>query len=184
MKTTNEMIAIMQAYAEGAEIEVLRSDGWVAAPSPQWNWNIVQYRVKPKQLKWCDNIPKGGILCEVWDETKYEEVDVITQYALESAPDYPFLSETEHYKNARPFTKSEILVLLNNAPEEDQQMSQLTFTIEDEDNIPQELIDAIANGDHIQVETVIGWVDVEDVSFRTLNTYKVVINDHKKRISR
>lgn len=42
-----------------------------------------------------------------------------------------------------------------------------TYIIEDEANIPQELIDAVSQGKTIQVntETIVGWIDV-DPEFR------------------
>ena len=50
MKTTAKMIAVMQAYEDGKEIEYY-SDGcseWKKATTPAWNWYTTDYRVKPK----------------------------------------------------------------------------------------------------------------------------------------
>ena len=50
MKTTQEMIAVMQAYADGKEIELLNSTGkWRTVSAPSWNWDIHVYRVKETQ---------------------------------------------------------------------------------------------------------------------------------------
>lgn len=48
MKTIQEKIAVMQAFAEGKEIEVQVEGGseWVEATNPEWNWMIFDYRVK------------------------------------------------------------------------------------------------------------------------------------------
>lgn len=47
MKTTKEMIAVMQAYVDGKEIEILNSMGnWITVIEPFWNWQIINYRVK------------------------------------------------------------------------------------------------------------------------------------------
>jgi hypothetical protein len=54
-------------------------------------------------------------------------------------------------------------------------VSEPTFTIEDEDNIPRELLDATTNGDRIQIDSAIGWIDIEDPEFRTLNTYRILL---------
>lgn len=49
MKTIQEQIAVMQAYAEGKQIESKsRNNGyWVDVESePNWNWHCFDYRVK------------------------------------------------------------------------------------------------------------------------------------------
>lgn len=49
--TTSEMIAVMQAYEEGKEIE-FRSKGssaWHGA-NPKWNWAEYEYRVAPVKI--------------------------------------------------------------------------------------------------------------------------------------
>ena len=52
MKTTKEMIEVMQAYVRGEEIEERyfdeSKDYWVACGTPIWDWNNFDYRVKPK----------------------------------------------------------------------------------------------------------------------------------------
>lgn len=49
---------------------------------------------------------------------------------------------------------------------------QETFEITDEDNIPQQLLDAFNEGQEIQCLTSIGWVDVEP-DFRCGTTYRI-----------
>lgn len=53
MKTTKEMIDVMQAYVRGEEIEERyfdeSKDYWVACGTPIWDWNNLDYRVKPKK---------------------------------------------------------------------------------------------------------------------------------------
>lgn len=49
MKTTQEMIAVMQAYVDGKEIETFDGKVWHHVNIPFWNWNDVDYRVKEKQ---------------------------------------------------------------------------------------------------------------------------------------
>ena len=48
MKTTKEMIEIMQAYERGEQIEAGYNGVWVDIDMPEWNWENVDYRVKPK----------------------------------------------------------------------------------------------------------------------------------------
>ena len=47
MKTTKEKIAIMQAHADGKEIEYsFIKDSWYDDKNPCWNWVDYNYRVK------------------------------------------------------------------------------------------------------------------------------------------
>ena len=50
MKTTKEMIEVMQAYERGEQIQVFDIDGiWEDKEHPYWNWSGCDYRVKPKK---------------------------------------------------------------------------------------------------------------------------------------
>lgn len=47
-----EQIAVMQAFADGKEIECIRrrvasTGGWVSEPNPVWDWEGFNYRIKP-----------------------------------------------------------------------------------------------------------------------------------------
>ena len=52
MTTLNEMIAVMQAAAEGKDIECsgkyLKEKLWRKTSNPAWNWSSYDYRVKPQ----------------------------------------------------------------------------------------------------------------------------------------
>ncbi|WP_314070038.1 hypothetical protein [Campylobacter showae] len=50
---TQEMIAVMQAYARGEAIEVSDKDAddWSEIKYPLWDWNSFEYRVKPATKK-------------------------------------------------------------------------------------------------------------------------------------
>ena len=50
MKTIAEMIAVMQAYEDGKEIEYYSEvcSEWKKATTPAWNWYTTDYRVKPE----------------------------------------------------------------------------------------------------------------------------------------
>ena len=50
MKTTKEMIEVMQAYDRGEQIQLLdRLGNWVDIDMPEWSWELRDYRVKPKK---------------------------------------------------------------------------------------------------------------------------------------
>ena len=50
MKTTKEMIEVMQAYERGEQVQLLNIDGnWKDKDNPSWNWAKCDYRVKPKK---------------------------------------------------------------------------------------------------------------------------------------
>ena len=49
--TTKEMIAVMQAYDNGADIEYHANGKWHPAPTPIWDWSRLNYRVKPEGKK-------------------------------------------------------------------------------------------------------------------------------------
>ena len=50
MKTTKDMIDVMQAYDRGEKIQLLNRLGiWVDIDMPEWSWGLRDYRVKPKK---------------------------------------------------------------------------------------------------------------------------------------
>lgn len=64
-KTTKEMIKVMQAYEDGAEIEfrVLAGSVWhsCVTSGPEWDWSSIDYRVKPKHREvWVNEYPDGN----------------------------------------------------------------------------------------------------------------------------
>lgn len=49
MKSTQEMIEVMQAYVNGECIEAQFLDGsWAEVRPTAWNWNEVDYRIKKR----------------------------------------------------------------------------------------------------------------------------------------
>lgn len=53
MKTTKQMIEVMQAYVDGREVESRSNKGpsvWGKTYDPIWNWNAFDYRVKKRKL--------------------------------------------------------------------------------------------------------------------------------------
>ena len=50
MKTTKEMIEVMQAYERGEKIECFNDEQWKDVNNPVWDWLHNDYRVKPKKI--------------------------------------------------------------------------------------------------------------------------------------
>jgi hypothetical protein len=52
MKTTEQQIAIMQAFIDGKAVQYRKrgvgSDAWYAIEKPKWDWDHCEYRVKPE----------------------------------------------------------------------------------------------------------------------------------------
>jgi hypothetical protein len=53
-------------------------------------------------------------------------------------------------------------------------MKDREYTIEDEDNVPEALYNAIESNKRIEVLSVIGWIELEAPDFRVSNTYRIV----------
>ena len=49
MKTTKEMIEVMQAYESGEQIECFNDEQWKDVNNPIWDWLHNDYRVKQKK---------------------------------------------------------------------------------------------------------------------------------------
>ena len=49
MKTTKEMIEVMQAYDRGEQIECFNNMKWKDVKNPVWDWLNNNYRVKPNK---------------------------------------------------------------------------------------------------------------------------------------
>ncbi|MCW0413513.1 hypothetical protein NG831_06360 [Xanthomonas sacchari] len=65
MKTTAEMIEVMQAFERGEKIECkyLRgNDSWDVLPSPSWNWIECDYRIKAREPRvfWVNEYAGAG----------------------------------------------------------------------------------------------------------------------------
>jgi len=60
MSTLQEKIAVMQAFAEGENVEyrgIYSTDDyeWQDMPTPSWDWNSFEYRVKREPREWWIN---------------------------------------------------------------------------------------------------------------------------------
>ncbi|KAB7765372.1 hypothetical protein [Xanthomonas sp. LMG 12461] len=67
MKTTAEMIAVMQAFERGEDIQCIRLgivDDWVKCTTPpyKWNWVGYDYRIKPREPRviWVNEYTGNG----------------------------------------------------------------------------------------------------------------------------
>lgn len=58
MKTTREMIEVMEAFESGKAVEIQFKgvDVWEDCPAPRWDWNICDYRIKPRTTKHILNV--------------------------------------------------------------------------------------------------------------------------------
>jgi len=51
LRTTEEMIKIMQTFLDGKKIEFRGISGWMPANKPCWNWVRFDYRIKIEPRK-------------------------------------------------------------------------------------------------------------------------------------
>lgn len=90
---TKAMIAVMQHFADGGEIQLqeVGADGWITVHSPSWSWNNCNYRISklpvveiPAEQRWCGNCNSWsvhqGYCCPVCglrtNEPKVREVEI------------------------------------------------------------------------------------------------------------
>lgn len=100
MSTTQEKIAVMQAFVEGKEIQQrpwrLRIGAapaddkiWEDSLFPSWNWSIIEYRIKPEPQKlFVIYNGGGGILRFFSDEVSAARK---LQYFQESGVSGPYI---------------------------------------------------------------------------------------------
>ena len=71
MKTTKEMIEVMEHFDKGGEVERVEKgyDDWVIADNPRWNWFDYEYRIKQQ---------KQTITMEKWLMKRSDEYYVLT----------------------------------------------------------------------------------------------------------
>lgn len=61
MKTLKEKIEVMQAALDGKDIEYTpHKDYWEIDPSPSFNWDRFNYRIKPEPMEFWVNVYEGG----------------------------------------------------------------------------------------------------------------------------
>ena len=89
-----EMIKVMQHYADGGEVECAENgyNDWKIVNNPVWAWHLVEYRIKePKQKvtieKWLVENDSGHFyIIEASDVSKlvyYKKVKLLETYEVE-----------------------------------------------------------------------------------------------------
>ena len=117
MKTTKEMIEVMQAYERGEQIQVKTTNkkcDWEDVKEPYWQWNFCDYRVKPKPNKMyvpfdtadeflreqekrnTDLVIYCGKLCYAY--TNYLKIVILDRYSAETIT---MLSYFEFFKTCK-----------------------------------------------------------------------------------
>ena len=81
-----ELLPIMQAFAEGKEIQFRPLDenaSWIECPNPSWEEDV-EYRIKPEKCKDCrlyNGTPHKGYICdECKDGDKFEPKEYDLKY--------------------------------------------------------------------------------------------------------
>jgi len=105
---------LIHLWAEGDEIQhthILSQDdiGWIDSKvNPMWDSEFLQFRVKPKEPEWHENIPEHGVLCWVSDMEKSHEsvIDLIIKFVGDSS--YKFRGINSAWFFAKPLTNKEI----------------------------------------------------------------------------
>lgn len=97
MKTTLEMIEIMQAFADGKEIEWY-CGGWVKCEKPTWNWGKNDYRIaekKPVLVPHWPAIIKSTTGCYVLTDHVFPNLDTAKSRfnlsVIRLATEYPYI---------------------------------------------------------------------------------------------
>jgi len=103
MKSTREMIEVMEAYERGEQIECrsLMGDVWSLLPTPLWDWQGCDYRVKPepKLRPWKpEEVPLGAVVRDKKDGAKGLIV-AVSEEAIEIGQDgyYDFDELLKYY---------------------------------------------------------------------------------------
>ena len=77
MKTTAEMIEVMQAYERGEKVEACwrrHSNDWVKCELPQWDWSNFNFRIAPKPLEcWIVTNINGSVVAYYESERPAKE---------------------------------------------------------------------------------------------------------------
>ena len=79
-----EMIKVMQHYANGGEVEAGIKNGklWTDCNYPEWNWNSMDYRIKEQKQK--VTIEKWLVLDTSGDYIVFETSDITTLNGYEA----------------------------------------------------------------------------------------------------
>lgn len=73
-ETTANLIKIMQAYMDGKEIQFYTGSEWEDILFPAWNFEEVEYRIKPKPAEVWSIYNRNGIRWGTYDSKEAAEV--------------------------------------------------------------------------------------------------------------
>lgn len=102
---------LIHAWAEGAEIEYKNCSGeWVNVGSTPRFITSIEYRIKPKEPEWWENIPKHGVLCWVNDiDGGFQNPAIACVIEIEQRLDQVFVTiDGITWKFAKPLTNEEL----------------------------------------------------------------------------
>lgn len=99
---------LIHEWAEGAQIEIKLEGEWVTDVEPDWYLEY-EYRIKPKELYWWENIPAHGILIKNDDEKDEDVILHILPKDIDRGV-WIYLSDNEYSSVHRwsPLTNQEI----------------------------------------------------------------------------
>jgi hypothetical protein len=95
IEQTIKAIRVMQAFADGKEVELWYEGKWSLAYVPRWNWDDTQYRIKPTPVlrPWTpDEVPLGA-----WMRNKGNPQDrMLIHWVCSQADREIWLGKNEH----------------------------------------------------------------------------------------
>ncbi|WP_440984947.1 hypothetical protein ACQHIH_16175 [Xanthomonas sontii] len=88
MKTTAEMIEVMQAHERGQELELFMDGVWrkLYIP-PSWNWSKYDYRIKPREPRviWINEYKDGDYIKYAVHESEDDATGMATEKVTRTA---------------------------------------------------------------------------------------------------
>lgn len=100
---------LIHAWAEGAIIQCkLDQSDWIDLKYPVFTDGF-EYRIKPKEPEWWENIPEHGVLCWVSDLYDYPKmyISLVLEYRKDEMKKF-WLGERGAFRYATPLTNEEI----------------------------------------------------------------------------
>lgn len=101
---------IIIAWANGEEIQTNDIGNWRKFIDPSYIFMPdCEYRIKPKEPEWWENIPEHGVLCWVSDLYDYPKmyISLVLEYRKDEMKKF-WLGERGAFRYATPLTNEEI----------------------------------------------------------------------------
>jgi hypothetical protein len=99
---------LIHAWANGAEIQFKGAEGWFYARNPTWH-DDTEYRIKPKEPQWWENIPTHGVLCWVSDKNPEIKFGLASITRVEAGNYQEYVDSNDiSWSYASPLTNEEI----------------------------------------------------------------------------